>query len=278
MLSRIVRKSLNRKILSALVLLAAVGGSSFAQAADPDSVDGSALTLYGWLPGVSADLRFQSPGGELESKSDKDIFSNLKGFLMVRFDQHYGDWGWTGDLDYVKFSNQTGRFRQVDGENVSGSVNLDTNWGLKGGLFTLAGTYALNRSSAGYTDVLFGGRYIWIKGNLSWDFGVTGSGGLDIANSGHIAQNGNAFDAIVGLRGRWYFGDGGNWYVPYYGDIGAGTNSTSTAQIDLGIGYRFGWGDMSLDYRSVWLEQDKHDALLKNVQLAGPSFNVVWHF
>ncbi len=271
----------NRKILSALVLLAATTGGSLAQAAETaDPWDGnwhSTLTLYGWLPGVSADLRFKAPGGDFESKSDTDIFNNLSGFLMVRFDQRKGDWGWTGDLDVVKFSNEKGRFRQIGGDNIGGDANLDTRWNLKGGMFTLAGTYALSHSQSGYTDLLFGGRYLWIKGNLNWDFGLTGNNGFNIANSGHLAQNDTAFDAVIGLRGKWYLGDG-NWYVPYYGDIGAGTNSTSTAQVDVGIGYRFGWGDMSLDYRSVWYNQDSASQLVKNLQLAGPSFNVSWHF
>ena len=233
--------------------------------------------VYGWLPGVDAELAFPVDTGTVVSKSNGDILSNLKGALMLEGDVRNGEWGFYGDLDWVKFSNEDGRFRSIGGENVGGSATLDTSWGLKGGMVTLAGLYTFNNGPSGYTDLVFGGRYLWMKGNLKWNFTLTGNGGnVNIADEGHVSANGHYSDAIIGIRGRWSSGTTG-WYVPYYADVGAG-DSDLTSMLDLGVGYAFDWGDFAFDWRWVHYDEGDNSTLVQKVDLTGPSLSLTWHF
>lgn len=249
-------------------------------AAQVDPWDGSVhteLMFYGWLPGVSGDLRFELPnGGRAETKSNNNILDNLEAALMVQTVVRAGDWGFFGDLDAVKFGNQDGRFTHIGGDNVGADLNLDSRWNLKGGLFTAAGLYTFGHGSWGNADFLFGVRYLWLKTNLSWDLSATGNDGFQIANSGHVARNAHVTDAVIGLRGRINLGDG-NWYMPYYVDIGGGS-SNETAQAQLGLGYGFDWGGVAFLWRHVAYMQSSDSDLIRRVSLDGPAFAVSWQF
>lgn len=263
-------------VLPAVLLLFAAS----TQAAEVNPWDGSVhtdLTFYGWLPGVSGDLRFELPnGGRAETKSDNNILDNLEGALMVQTVVRAGDWGFFGDFDWVKFGNQDGHFTHIGGDVVGADLSLDTRWNIKGGMVTMAALYTLGHDSWGYADLLFGGRYLWIKSNLNWDFSATGNGGLQIDNSGHLAQNSHVTDAVIGLRGRLNLGDG-NWYMPYYVDVGGGSDST-TAQALLGIGYGFDWGGLAFVWRHTSYSQTNDTDLLRRISFDGPAFAVTWRF
>lgn len=255
-------------------LALALAASSFVPAAHADDGWRSSFTIYGWLPGVDAELGVPVDTGTAVSKSNTDILDNLRGALMLSFDTHNGDWGFYGDGDWVKFSNQEGTFRSIGGQHVDAALN--TRWDFKGGLITLAGLYTLTHSPSGYTDLVFGGRYFWVKTNVKWDFTLSGGGGnLDIANSGKVAGNSHFSNAIIGLRGRWQNGTTG-WYVPYYADVGTG-DSDLTSTLQIGVGYAWTWGDLGLDWR--WVHYDQGDSeLVRHVDLSGPSLGLTWHF
>lgn len=263
------------------LLLAALGLAAPPARAADDRFDGewhSALTLYGWLPSVSADLRFEVPGtGRVTTKSDNSLFDKLEGAAMIQGEVRRGEWGFFGDVDWIKFGDQKGRFTNIGGDAIGGSANLDSRWNMKGGMLTLAGLYNINHGAWGFNDVLFGARYIWIKSNLSWDFALLGDGGnVDIENSGHVSRNSHATDAVVGFRGRYNLGDG-KWYVPYYVDAGTG-DSTFTGQALVGVGYAFGWGGMTFAWRYVHYTQDDDSEMLKRIDLNGPALGLTWHF
>lgn len=239
----------------------------------------SSVSLYGWIPGISLDNRFRLPQGTLvENRSDGDIFSKLSGAFMLEATVRNGRWGIYGDVDWVKFDDGKGRFGEIGGQRLGASTRLQTRWNAKGGLVTLAGSFTLGESSQGYADVLLGVRYLWLKGNLGWNLGVTGNGGrLDIADSGHLNGQTHVTDAIAGIRGRWTPFRQKAIFMPYYLDIGAG-GSDHTQQYEGGIGYRFHWGDIALIYRNVEYHEHGTNAFLKSVRLSGPSFNVTWAF
>ena len=244
-----------------------------------DAWDGSwhsSFTIYGWIPGIDAQLAVPVDTGTAVSKSNGDILNNLSGALMLSGDIRNGDWGFYGDVDWVNFSNEKGRFRSIGGENIGGTATLNTSWDFKGGLATLAGIYSLMHGPSGYTDLVFGGRYLWVKTNLDWDFSLNGNGGgVNIANSGHVASNTHSSNAIIGLRGRWQSGNTG-WYVPYYLDVGAG-DSDVTSIIDAGVGYAFDWADLAFDWRWVHYDQG-NDSMVQKFDLSGPSISLTWHF
>lgn len=265
------------RALCFLAVLTAGPGVLPAHAAETDPYDGAwhgSITPYGWLPGVTAKLRYSYQGSEVRDETDHDILDKLSGALMIAGDARKGDWGIYGDLDWVKFDNEKGRFRSVGGERVGGDVTLDTRSGLKGGFVTLAGLYSLSHGPEGNIDLLFGGRYLWLKGNLGWNFGFAGNR-FGIAESGHLARNTHVTDALIGIRGRWTPG-GGPWFFPYYADIGAG-GSDLTSQLALGAGYAFHWGDVSLAWRYVTYRRDD-DSFLERVSMMGPAIGLTWHF
>jgi len=281
-----VRSTRTRRVISFLLSLVALAWAPISLAESDgvppryDEFDGtwhSALALYGWLPGVSADLRYQLPSGNADSRTNNNIFSYLSGAFMIQDAMRHGDWGLWGDFAWVKFSNEKGRFRNISGESVGGDISLDTRWGLKGGILTLAALYNMSHTPGSFNDFLFGVRYLWIKGNLDWNFNIVGNNGFNIANSGSASRNEGLFDAVVGLRGRWAFTDDLRWYVPYYLDVGAGS-SNWTAQGVIGIGYSFDWGDLGLDFRDVTYKQSGGNDFLRRLSLAGPMFKVSWYF
>ena len=76
----------------------------------------------------------------------------------------------------------------------------------------------------------------------------------------------------------YIFGNGGHWSLRYYADIGTG-ESDVTWQALLGLGYRFGWGDLFADYRHLDYEFGD-TALLGDVASAfsGPSIGATFRF
>lgn len=235
---------------------------------------------YGWLPGISADTRFQLPsnGATVEQKSSNSIFDYISGAFMLDGTIRKGNWGFYGDIDWVKFSDEEGRFTSIGGQRFGANANLDTRWNTKGGMVTLAGLYTLAHGQQGYIDILFGARYLWLKGNLNWNFSLTGNAGrVDIEDSGHLHNQTHVTDGVVGVRGRWSPFADSNWFFPYYVDIGTG-DSDNTYQAMIGVAYGFHWGDIALNYRDVEYKEGSNQKFLKKVELSGPAFSVTWHF
>jgi len=268
-----------RRIPQVLALVALAFSPIAGAASGSDAWDGDwhgSFGIYGWLPGIKAELAIPVDTGTAVSKSNNNILDNLKGALMVTGDVRKGDWGFFYDADWVKFENQKGRFRSIGGANIGGTATLDTEWNFKGGLVTLAGLYNLTHGPSGYTDLVFGGRYLWVKTNIEWDFTAIGNGGnLGIATQGHSSNNTHYSNGIIGLRGRWQSTSSG-WYIPYYADVGTG-DSDVTSILQGGVGYAFDWGDLAFDWR--WVHYDQGDnEVVRNVDLSGPSLSLTWHF
>jgi hypothetical protein len=266
--------------LAGAILLALFGSAFLARPADAANQnlwDGDvhpSFMFYAWLPGVSLDTRYNIPdangGGEVVNRSDGNILDNLSGAFMMAGDVRVGDWGFYGDFAWVKFDNEDGHIRSID--RAHADADLKTQWDIKGGLVTLAGMYTLAHGQSGYTDLVFGGRYLWLKGNLKWNFDST-IDGLD--SSGKASDNAHSSDAVIGLKGQWHIG-GGNWYVPYYADIGTGS-SEWTSSVTIGVGYLTDWGNVALVWRDLRYKQDD-DKFLRKFDLSGPSFSIGWQF
>ena len=117
------------------VVLTSSTGALFSLPAFADSNDAwdgnwhGSITPYGWLPGVSGETRYQLPNGpEVEVKNKSDPLSSLSGALLLEGDIRKGNWGLFGDIDWIKFSDEKGRFRSIGGERIEGSGDLDTRW------------------------------------------------------------------------------------------------------------------------------------------------------
>lgn len=74
--------------------------------------------------------------------------------------------------------------------------------------------------------------------------------GFTFARNGRISGDLDLFDAIVGLRGKWWLGGAHHWYVPWYVDVGTGS-SDLTWQALLGGGYAWRRSDVLLVWRQL---------------------------
>jgi hypothetical protein len=233
-----------------------------------------ALALYLWLPNVDGTLKFSAPPGASGNPSvqtgPNDYLENLDHALMLAGEARKGKWAIFSDFIYLDFAGESSTVRSVGGTPVT--VNQSTSTGLKGLVWELAASYTVAQSPTATLDVLGGFRYLGVEASLQWQLaGPIGQ----LPQAGSHTQNVDLWDAIVGVRGRVKLG-GGNWYVPYYLDAGAGS-SVLTWQGMTGIGYAFRWGDVLLAYRHLYYDQ-KDDKLFQDFSFSGPALGVSFRF
>ncbi len=96
------------------------------------------------------------------------------------------------------------------------------------------------------------------------------------SRGGSVEIKASNWDAIVGLRARYAFGDGLRWYVPVYADIGSG-DSDLTYQAAAGLGYGLGWGDIAALWRYVGYEM-KSGQPVKDLKFNGPMMGVTFRW
>jgi hypothetical protein len=254
----------------------AIGLPSAAHARQVDPWDGGwhyTISPYAWLPGIDANLRFQVEGTPVLSQSTGDIWDNLGGAFELMGSARKGRWGVYGDLDWVDFGGMQGRATSVGRSGVP--VEFGDRWDMQGAMANIDGIYTLAHERAGYADLLFGMRFVWIEGSFAWNF-AAGGNAIDFARSGSRSRSAHFVNPVIGLRGRW-MPFHGRFFVPYHLDYGA-EGSTSSGQASVGAGLAFGWGDVALTWRQVWLSQHADSSILKKATLSGPSLRLAWHF
>ena len=94
--------------------------------------------------------------------------------------------------------------------------------------------------------------------------------------SGEASVDGTDWDAIVGLKGRYSFGDERRWFLPYYADIGTG-QSKLTWQINAGVGYKFDWGSVVRHLALPRLRLQVGQKL-ESMNMNGPLIGVAFQF
>ena len=156
------------------------------------------------------------------------------------------------------------------------SVTSNYDLGIKGSAWTIAGEYRVQSTREATVDLLLGARYLDIRPRIS--YGLNGD-----VSSVPIASRGGSFeikaenwDAIVGIKARYVFGDGLRWFVPLYADVGGG-ESKLTWQAAAGLGYSFGWGDIVGMWRYLRYEF-KSDAAIEDLTLNGPMIGVTFRW
>lgn len=254
-----------------------------ASAAGVDMYDGQwhySLTPYAWFPNIHQTLQYSTPLGggktvDVEVKPDSYL-SNLDFALMGTFEARKGDWAVAMDLIYNDFSNQDSKIRNVQGPGGNLSLPIDTslNVDIKALIWEGIGSYTVARSATGTLDVFGGVRYLGLK--TSTDLSFSGPEGI-IGRSGSQSNRLNVWDGIVGVRGEVKIGDSGDWFLPYYLDIGAGSHSNWTWQGWTGVGYRFDWGDVVLAYRNLYYSTDG-DKVVDDLRMAGPALGATFRW
>jgi hypothetical protein len=264
-------------ILAAAALLGALAPSTgFAQVA-PTSlpVQGSGwhytATIYAYLPSVDGTSSFPADGqGTRLNVDGSKVLDKLKLFAMGTVGAHNGTWGVFTDIVYLKFqaSDSASRDFTIGNVGLPADASAAFDWEMKGTAWTLAGEYRVASAPSYTVDVLAGTRLLDTRQHLRWD--ISGSiGPLDPrARSGEIQTSQSTWDAIVGVKGRYAFGQNREWGVPFYFDVGAG-ESQYTLQAAAGLGYQFGWGEVTAMWRYLRYDM-KSSSVLQDVSFSGP--------
>jgi hypothetical protein len=116
--------------------------------------------------------------------------------------------------------------------------------------------------------MLAGARLFAIKPTLDWSInGELGLIGFPIG-SGSKDVSQNVWDGIIGVKGRYAFGEDRAWFVPFYLDVGTG-QSEVTWQGAAGLGYTFNWGSVMAMWRYLDY-QFKSGQAIESMNFNGP--------
>lgn len=236
-------------------------------------------SIYAYLPDIGGSTTFpESSGGSGITLDAATILENLKFTFMGNLEASNGRWGMFTDVVYMDLGDTKSGTRDLSlgGAPLPGGVNANVSYDLKGWSWTVAGTWRLASDPYSTHDLVAGARLFDLEQTLGWEFtGDVGPIPLPTRAGESKAKISN-WDAVVGVKGRFAFGDGGRWFVPYYLDVGTG-ESDFTWQAVAGIGYSFGWGDVVAAWR--YLDYDmKSGKKVEGMTFNGPAIAAVFHW
>ena len=263
------------KALSALA--AALAASlAFAGPASAQDQDRFSITPYIWLPTLEGDFRYNfSQNGEDFFPSinvgPNDYTDNLDGALMIAGEARFDRFSVFTDFIYLDLARDTSRLISIDDAGAIPPIDIGTQADLSGSLWTLAAGYDFINDDAWRLQAFGGFRYMSVDSSATWQ--LSGPLGL-FPETGTVSRDTESWDGLVGVRGEARMG---HWFFPYYADIGAG-DSDLTWQGIVGVGYRWGWGDLRLDYRYLSYDQGDGDSLIEELTLDGPALGATFRF
>jgi hypothetical protein len=273
-----MRKPINSRFANCLLAIGLCGLAPVAaQAQAANDKWQWELGIYGWFPAIGGTTSFPSgASGPTIDVSAADVIDSLKMTFMGQAEARKGQWGVWTDIVYADLGgskNGTNAFT-INGApvTVTGNLSLD----VKSTVWTLAGLYNLSATQENTTDLLFGARLLDMQQTLSYTLSATPPQHPTLATSGSIRVDGSNWDAIVGLKGRYYLGAERKWFLPYYVDVGSG-QSRLTWQINAGMGYSFDWGSVFATWR--YLDYDfKSGNALQSMSMNGALIGVAFQF
>jgi hypothetical protein len=270
-----MRQHINTRFASGLLAIGLAGLAPVAaQAQAANDKWQWELGVYGWFPAIGGTTTFPSGASASIDVSARDVIDSLKMTFMGQIEARKGQWGVWSDLVYADLggSKDGSRDFTVGGHPVGASANLGLD--VKSTVWSLAGVYNLTSKPENTTDLLFGARMLNMKQTLNWSLASSipelptrsGQGSVEATN----------WDAIVGLKGRYYLGAERKWFLPYYVDVGTG-QSKLTWQINAGVGYTFDWGSVVATWR--YLDYNfKSGVALQNMNMNGALIGVAFQF
>ena len=233
------------------------------------------MSVYGWFPGIKSTTEYPTGGsGPTMSVSSEDVIGALKFGAMGTFGGKLGKWGFWNDLVYsdVGGSQNGARNFSIGSQGTPAGVSANLNLDIKTVLWTVAGTYEVAKSETNTTDLLLGGRGMYVKETLNWSMNGSIAGTGLPGQSGTAQLNASLWDAVVGMKGQVFLGEGRRWFMPYYLDVGSG-QSKYTWQINAGLAYRFDWGAAVLSWRHLDYQMKSGDPI-QNMSMSGPVLGV----
>jgi hypothetical protein len=235
-----------------------------------------AASIYGWFPDISGDTAFAASSISTIDVDISSILDHLKMTGQGAFEIQKDHWGAFTDLIYLEVGESKSRTRDlsIGGRPLPASVTSRAELDLKTTLWTIGGSYRVLATPGASFDILLGMRLADLQQTLDWEF--TENVGVAAPRSGTREESVNQWDAIVGIKGRFGLGESHNWVLPYYIDVGAG-DSDFTWQAMLGLGYSFGWGDLTVAWRYLDYEL-KSDSAITDLALNGPALGVTFRW
>jgi len=255
------------RIVFASALGACIFAFGSAQAEESGTSKGwdFSAAIYLWGAGIGG----KTASGSEVDVSFNDLFDNLNSAFMGSFEARKDKWLVITDLIYMDVSaDKTAKVTIPIGPieiDVKGDADMD----LTGKIFQLAGGYNLHTDERSRLDLIAGARYL----DLDMDTSVKITGPLNTRPI-KISESGDVWDGIVGVKGRYAFGQ--RWSIPYYVDIGTG-QSDFTWQAMAGVGYSAAkWVDIALVYR--YLDWDIGGDVIDNINFSGPALGAIFRF
>ncbi len=218
---------------------------------------------YLWLTNINGSVYYG--GSEITSSfiSAGNVLSHLNIGGMIELEAHKGDFGISADLMYATLSNTTST-------PLGPRVSIDANTTVTQGIYTVAATYTVAKSSSLYADMLLGARIVSLGSTTN--FSLNGNPPLSMK----AATNTTITDPVIGFKGRARISDS-DWFVPFYLDIGGGGSTEVTTQAFLGLGRAFDWGDAVLGVKNLYFQQ-RNQGATTNMDLFGLALGVAFKF
>ena len=241
---------------------------SFSQPAFAKDDSELVVTPYLWAAGLNGDVTVNGNPAEVDLDFS-DVFEDLdSGGGMVHVESRRERWGAFFDLTYAKLAS--------DGDAGPFSVDVET----ETALVELGAFYRLLESSDDRPlslDVLGGGRYIYLKGEL--DIKGAGPLGVDI----EVDTSKDWVDAIVGGRIQLDFTEQLTFSLRGdAGGFGVGSSSELTWNVVAALGYELSERTtLWLGYRHLDIDYDDGSGSNLNeydVEMTGPMLGLAIGF
>jgi len=236
--------------------------------------------LYAYLPSIGGTTSFPERRAPSSVNVNVDqILNNLNFTFMGTFEARKGRWGLFTDLIYLDVSGDKSGTRDftIGGRDIPSSLNGNLDLTIKGTVWTIAGEYGAVRDPSAVVDVLAGARLLDMRQTLGYSFSADIGPYAGPGRSGNLDVSASYWDAVVGVKGRFAFGDRRQWFVPYYADVGTG-ESDLTWQVFGGLGYQFSsWGSVLAGWR--YLDYNfKSSSAIESVNFNGPMIGVAFNW
>ena len=238
-----------------------------------------AATIYGWVPTIDGKVNYAGDSRNSDIHvNEGNVLSHLKMTFQGALDAHNGRWGIFNDLVYVDLGGSKSQTRNfsVGGIGIPSTATTDLSLDFKGLVWTVAGEYRVASDPAWTVDLLAGARLLQVKPTLGYS--ITGDlGPISLPGRNGTKQvDESLWDGVVGIKGRYAFGDDRKWFVPFYLDVGTGQTQL-TWQGAAGVGYAFHWGEVVAMYRYLdW--NAKSGKPIEDLNLGGAMIGVTFRW
>ena len=272
------RKSLASSSATLLALGLLPGAVIAGDATPMDSDWHYRTTLYGFFPDIAGSAAFPAGGTDISIDAETLVENTDLGFMGL-FEARKGRWGLFTDLIWLDLRDSKDATQHLSiggGTDLPPGVTADVSLGVDARIWTLGGSYRVLSQPATQLDVVAGARLLDLDGNLEYAFNTDIGPFAGPARAGAAGSSLEAWDAIVGAKGRIAFGTDREWFVDYYADIGTG-DSDLTWQAVAGVGRSFGWGEVAAAWRHLDYGFDSAEKV-ENIDFDGPALGVTFRW